>query len=595
MAYTPYKPDTAILQAQLYSSGMLPDVTTLSHYSNFNEDTIKAILEEAAKFASEILSPLNHTGDKQGTKLTAGKVVLPQGFREAYQSFCTNGWISAPASEAHGGMGLPRILSSLISEMWHGANMSFGLCPMLTQSAIELIEHFASDTLKATYLPKLISGEWTGTMCMTEPQAGSDVGAVKTRAEKQGNNYLITGTKIYITYGDHDLTENIIHMVLARLPNAPPGSKGLSLFLVPKFLIKQDGSLGEQNDVKCISLEHKLGIHASPTCVMAFGETSGATGYLVGEENKGIQAMFSMMNAARFAVGLQGVGIAEYASQMAHTYANERMQGKPLGYETHPIAHHPDIHRILMQLAAHTHGLRALALHTAYHMDIAEHHVDETICKASDERVALLIPLVKAHCTHVAFDCTSDAMQVFGGMGYIEETGIAQLMRDVRVSMIYEGTNEIQALDLSTRKLPMENGLAIRTLLTEIWSFIQTLREHTHPSLQILSKALENHFTALDNATIWMQQTHSDSLSDVAAGRALQAASTPYLTLLSTWMQSYLLAESAHELTSSKDMHGISSNAKDSLVSSALFFAMNILPNTSGLSHAIIHTRFWMK
>lgn len=590
MAYATYRSEIDILMAQLSLSGGLDRVSQLPPYTSFSEDTVSAILTEAGRFASEVLSPINHSGDQEKIRLTDGSIALPGGFAAAYKAFCESGWISAPAKPEHGGMGIPRVLSTIISEMWHGSNMSFGLCPMLTQSAIELIDRFAPPALKSAYLPKLISGEWAGTMCMTEPQAGSDVGAVKARAERKGDQYRIFGTKIFITFGEHDLTGNIIHMVLARLPDAPAGSKGLSLFLVPKFLLKDDGSPGARNDLKCVSIEHKLGIHASPTCVMAFGEKDGAIGYLVGEENKGIQAMFSMMNAARFAVGLQGIGVAEYARQMAGAYAHERIQGKPAGRDGGAIALHPDIGRTLAYLDAHVLGLRALALHTAYHMDLSEHHADETVRRQSFDRVALMIPLVKAHSTNIAFGCTSEAMQVFGGMGYVEETGVAQLMRDVRVAMIYEGTNGIQAQDLASRKLSMDNGRAIRSLLTEIWEFIQTLRTAGDPELKILASSLEEHFGDLDNATVWMQQTIGDSHTDSAAGRALLAASSAYLDLLGSWMEAYLLAHSADALHSGKMR--AEPGAKHSLTSSALFFALNILPRTKGLAYSILHTRF---
>jgi alkylation response protein AidB-like acyl-CoA dehydrogenase len=584
-----FTPDIPLLSAQLQSSGSLNDILALPGFSDFSSDFCKAVLEEAGQFAQNILSPLNQIGDRNASQCNQGMVSTPAGFKPAYESFCKGGWNSATASIDAGGQGLPVILNTLISEMWHGSNMAFGLCPMLTQSAIDLIHQHGSETLKAMYLPKLVSGEWSGTMCLTESQAGSDVGAIRTKAIKESDHYRILGTKIYITYGEHDLASNIIHLVLARLENAPSGSKGLSLFLVPKFL--PDAS---RNEVSCLSIEHKLGLHASPTCTMQFGEQNGAIGYLVGEENKGIQAMFSMMNAARFAVGLEGVGVAGYARQLARAYASERIQMEPVATPRKTIDGHPDVERMLRTLDAHSMGLRALALYTAHHMDMASRHSDSQIREHANTRTGLLIPIFKSHATSVAFEMTSHTMQVFGGMGYIEEAGIAQLMRDIRVAMIYEGTNGIQAQDLVLRKVPQKQYQPIRTLNAEIWDFVQQWRALPSHNKTIVY-ALESLFETLDQATIWIEQTHSDSATDPLASRALLAASDRYLKLLGLWTEAYLLAKTVYDLDHIPSLSKTPVDTREQVRLSAEFFCLHLLPETRGLLYQITHTRFWCR
>lgn len=451
MSYTPPVDSMRVLLHHVID---YPQVQALPAYKDASSELADAILHEAAKFASNVLAPLNRVGDQQGAVLKDGEVVTPDGFKQAYQQFYQNGWNALACEAEHGGQGMPYSVAVLVSEMWSGANMAFALCPLLTQSGVELLSHYGSQEQKETYLVKLVSGEWTGTMCLTEPQAGSDVGALATKAVKEGEHYRISGQKIYITYGDHDLTENIVHLVLARTEDAPKGSKGISLFIVPKVL--EDGT---QNDVRALSLEHKLGIHASPTAVMAF---DAAVGYLLGEENAGLKYMFTMMNHARLAVGIEGVAIAENSLQQASAYAKERVQGHAIDGSAHNIAiiNHPDTALTLHKIQAEVLALRALIVQQAWYMDMAKYSENEEDRSRYSAFASFLTPIVKAHGTDRGFSLSSEALQVFGGMGYVEETGIAQNVRDSRIAPIYEGTNGIQALDLVMRKLPLlEEGI----------------------------------------------------------------------------------------------------------------------------------------
>jgi alkylation response protein AidB-like acyl-CoA dehydrogenase len=591
----PYQAPLDELRFSLQLHAALDELLALPVYRDFSPELVASVLEEAAHFAHDVLSPLNASGGREGCRFAQGAVTTPKGFADAYRAFIAAGWNGAGVAAEHGGQGLPFAVSAALGEMWHGANMAFGLAPMLTQGAIELLSQVGSPSLQAFYLPKLISGEWTGTMCMTEPQAGSDVGAVRTRAEKlppaparegwpEGALYRLRGSKIFITWGEHDLAGNIVHMVLARLPGAPEGTKGLSLFLVPKFLPG-----GARNDVHCSMIEHKMGLAASPTCTMQFGDGDGALGWLVGEENRGIQGMFRMMNAARFAVGLEGVGIAAYALQLAEGYAAGRVQGQ-IGGEPAVIARHPDVARMLMTLRAHSEGIRALALFAASCMDRARHAPEDAVRQAAQERLDLLIPVVKAHATNIAFDLTSTAIQVAGGAGYIEETGFARLLRDVRVAMIYEGTNGIQALDLAQRKLPMRDYSVVHGLLSEIWQYAVTLSREGDAALAAMGAALQQGAQQLDEATIYMQQARGDGLMDARAMARLQAAATPYLSLFGTVLEAYFHVKAA-QAAGDPALQGVYSEAfLAQKRRTADFFLRQCLPEASSLRMQVLNS-----
>ncbi|KAA0011123.1 acyl-CoA dehydrogenase [Billgrantia pellis] len=491
-------------------------------------DLIEAVLEEAARLASEVWAPLNASGDRQGcVRREDGGVTLPDGFAEAYRAYVEGGWNGIGVSQALGGQGLPEVVASSVQEMLHGANMALGLCPMLTAGAIEALAHHGNDDLKATYLPKLVEGTWTGTMNLTEPQAGSDLSRVRTRAVPEGDHYRLFGQKIFITWGEHDASENIIHLVLARKPDAPEGNKGISLFLVPKFLVDDDGSPGERNDVTCASIEHKLGIHGSPTCTLSFGEGDGAIGYLVGEEGRGLNHMFTMMNEARHKVGVQGIGVAERACQHAFAYALDRVQGKnPRAGDESTISHHLDVRRMLLSMRARTDALRALALFCAAELDVARHAEEATERKAAQARVDVLIPVVKAFSTDQAVDIASLGVQVHGGMGYIEETGAAQLLRDARIAPIYEGTNGIQALDLAGRKLQRDGGAALAGLIDDVEVTARALQEQE--GLAVLGENLLAGAADLRSAMAIVLEQGSDSERGIDA---IQAFATPFLGL----------------------------------------------------------------
>ncbi len=500
---------------------------------------------------------------------------MPDGFKEAYRAFAADGWNGLPFPEQWGGQGLPWTVAMAVGEMVHSANMAFGLCPVLTQAGVELLLGFGTDAQKERYLPKLVSGEWTGTMCLTEPHAGTDVGALRTRAEREGDHYRIRGTKIFITYGDHDYTDNIIHMVLARLPDAPPGTRGISLFLVPKFLVGDDGTPGARNDLRCVSLEHKMGIHASPTCVMSFGDNEGAVGYLIGEEQGGMKAMFTMMNLARLQVGLEGLAVAERAYQGACTYATERVQGvRRNGAAAEPatIIEHPDVRRTLLACKARIEAMRILVYGAAAAADHAARAPDADARRRATERLELMTPLVKAWCSDLGFEIASDALQVHGGMGYIEETGAAQHLRDARINMIYEGTNGIQALDLVGRKLGLADGRLPWDWFEEFQRDLSALDDAGEGDLAAeLGVAL----AALKKATAWLQQDHEDP-DDPAAG------ATPYLRMFATTAGAFLLARSAVTAGAAGD------RLAGAKLASARFFATQLLPPATALLPAVI-------
>lgn len=568
---TSYNPPLDHMRFVLHRMIGIGAVAALPGYEELDQELVDQVLEEAGKFATGELAPLNAVGDQQGSKLENGVVRTPEGFKEAYGKFIDGGWNGLPFPADYGGQGLPWTIATAVSEMWHSANTAFSLCPLLTQAGIELLLQCGTDQQKDTYLGKLVSGEWTGTMCLTEPHAGTDVGALKTRAEPEGDHYRITGTKIFITYGDHDYTDNVIHMVLARLPGAPAGTKGISLFIVPKILVNEDGALGPKNDLRPVSLEHKLGIHASPTCVMSFGDNEGAIGYLVGEKQGGMKAMFTMMNNARLAVGLQGLGIAERAFQAAALYASERVQGmRPGNGSARPakIIEYPDVKRTLLSMQCRIEAMRALVYITASALDRASRLPAGLEQKNAQARVDLLIPLVKAWCSDSGFEIASDALQVHGGMGYIEETGIAQHLRDARIAMIYEGTNGIQALDLVGRKLTLGSAAAVASLFDELNADLLAFDDGGFKtSLQVA-------FDTLKDGTAWMQDEGRDA--DMRA-----AGATPYLRLFATTLGGFLLARA---MRLAKEAGSPDAAVRET---SARFYVQQILPPTLGLLPAI--------
>ena len=439
----------------------LADINALQGYEDATPEVVDSILEEAGKLGAEVIAPLNHIGDKEGCRLENGEVRTPGGFKEAYHKFVKGGWNGLPFDPEFGGQGLPWLVSTAVSEIWHAANMAFTLCPMLTGGAVELLEKHGTTSLKATFLRNLTTGKWTGSMNLSEPQAGSDLGRIRSKATPDGDAYRISGTKIYITFGEHDMAENIIHMVLARTPDAPRGVHGISLFLVPKFLVNNSGSLGERNDLRCVSIEHKLGINASPTAVMSYGDNGGAIGFLVGEENRGLEYMFTMMNNERLAVGLEGVAIGERAYQKALAFARDRVQSRKLDSDSPepvPIIEHADVKRMLLTMKVQTEATRALAYYTAAHLDRSNKENDEGARAKAQARVDLLTPVVKAWSSDTGIEVADMGIQIHGGMGFIEETGAAQYLRDARITSIYEGTNGIQANDLMFRKTLKDNG-----------------------------------------------------------------------------------------------------------------------------------------
>jgi alkylation response protein AidB-like acyl-CoA dehydrogenase len=558
------------------------DVAALPGAEDVSLDLVSSIFDEAARFAGGVLSPLNRVGDVQGSHLENGVVRTPEGWAEAYRGFVDGGWNAVPFDPDFGGQGLPWLVSTALQEMWTSANMAFSLCPMLTQGAVEAISHHGSEAQKALFLPKLISGEWTGTMNLTEPQAGSDVGAVRTKAVKSGDHYLITGQKIYITYGDHEMTKNIVHLVLARTPDAPPGVKGISLFIVPKYLLGPDGEIEGRNDLRCASLEHKLGIHASPTAVMAYGDNGGAIGYLVGEENKGLQYMFTMMNNARLAVGLQGVAIAERATQQAVSYARERVQSRDVaGGDAAPVTiiHHPDVRRMLLTMRALTEASRALAYLAAASLDIAKRHPDIEARKARQAMVDLLIPVVKGWSTEVGSEVAAIGVQVHGGMGYIEETGAAQFMRDAKIAEIYEGTNGIQANDLIGRKLTRDGGATAKAFIARMRDIDPAL-EAAGPALAGLRTSLSAGVTALDNATDWILERQKGDPRDAAAG------AVPFMRLWGTVAGGWLLARGALAAAAELQSGGGDESFLKAKIVTARFYGEQILPRAASLAAA---------
>jgi len=550
-------------------------------YGDLGGDVVDAVLEEAGKFATEILAPLNTIGDRQGATFKDGTVTTAPGWKEAYHAWSAAGWNGLAAPAKWGGQELPHAINAACIEMWNSAAMAFGLGPLLTMAGVDALAEHGSDELKRAYLPRLVSGEWMGTMQLTEPQAGSDVGALRTRAERTADgSYRITGQKIFITYGEHDLTDNIIHFVLARLPDAPPGTRGISLFLVPKFLLNADGSLGARNDARAQSIEHKLGIHASPTCTMVYGDAGGATGFLIGEENRGMACMFTMMNQARLSVGLQGVAIAERATQQALDYARERKQGRAVGAldGSSPIIAHPDVKRMLLTMRALTRAARAISYATAVSLDRAQRSSDEAARRTAHERASLLTPIAKAFSTDVGNEVASLGVQIHGGMGYIEETGAAQHLRDARIAAIYEGTNGIQAIDLVTRKLPLSGGATVKAMIGELKRTVDAVNATNDPAFGWTGVRLQDAVESLERTTQWLLGGQHNDLDTALAG------ATPYLRLFALAAGGAFLAE---EALAARKLAGDGADAA-ARTAIARFFAENQAVQAGALERTVV-------
>jgi 3-(methylthio)propanoyl-CoA dehydrogenase len=559
----------------------LDQVVSLPGCEEATPDVVDAILEEAAKFSSGVLSPLNYPGDQDGARWKDTVVTTPPGFKEAYRQFVDNGWNALGCDPEFGGQGLPRLLATAVSEMWKASNHAFSLCPMLTQGAIEALMIAGSDEQKAVYLPNLVSGEWAGTMNLTEPSAGSDLAAVRSRAEPVGDGtYRIFGQKIFITYGEHDLTENIIHLVLARTPDAPEGVKGISLFVVPKFMLKADGKPGERNDVYCVSIEHKLGIHGSPTAVLAFGDHGGAIGTLVGAENRGLEYMFIMMNAARFNVGLEGLGDAERAYQRAVGYARDRVQGAEVGVRGGPkvpIIRHPDVRRMLMSMRARIEAMRALAYVTAAALDNAHQNPDAAARAQAQAFADLMIPVVKGWGTESSIDIASLGVQVHGGMGYIEETGAAQHLRDARITTIYEGTTAIQANDLIGRKIAREKGATVNAVIGEM----RTAAAGLDGDLALIGSRQLAAVDALERAVLWIVANFASD------PKAVHAGAVPFLHLFGIvaggWQMGRMAVIARARITA-----GDGDPFWPAKLATTRFFADHFLTQAAGLAESVI-------
>ncbi|PKA40123.1 acyl-CoA dehydrogenase [Rhizobium sullae] len=561
----------------------LSDAIDKGLFGDLGEDLVDAILSEAGRFATEEVAPLAEIGDSQGARLVDGNVKTPDGWAKLYQDWIAGGWNGLSAPEEYGGQGLPNMLNVAALEMWNSGATAFALCPTLTMGAIEALSAHGSEELRSKYLPKLVSGEWTATMNLTEPHAGSDVGGLKSRAERRvDGTYRLFGQKIFITWGEHDATDNIIHLVLARLPDAPAGTRGISLFLVPKFLVNSDGLPGRRNDLFCHSLEHKMGIHGSPTCTMIygdgrFGEEKGAVGWLVGEENKGLNCMFTMMNNARLTVGMQGVAIAEAATQKALAYAKERTQGRAPGWTGNgmsPIIEHPDVARMLLTMKALTQGSRAISYVCAHAIDMSHRASGDK--QHWQERAALLTPIAKSFSTDAGVDVSSLGIQVHGGMGFIEETGAARFLRDARIAPIYEGTNGIQAIDLVTRKLPLSNGGQVKGFIAELRDTADQVRRSNLDSFGETASRLDAAIADLEQATGWLLKAQADGkLAEALSG------ATPYQRLFGLVLTGCYLAKGG--------LAGVSDGAGESRIALCRFAAENLLPETAALRDSVVN------
>jgi len=563
----------------------LDQICRLDTFQHLDPDTIKAVLEENGRFVSEVIAPLNRIGDTQGSQHQPDNTVTtPDGFIAAYQAYVEGGWGAVPFEPEYGGGGFPWLVGIVMQEFISSANMAFSMCPLLTQGAIDMLRHHGDEAQREIYLPKMVSGEWTGTMNLTEPEAGSDVGALRTKAVPQDDGtWRITGTKIFISFGEHDMADNIVHLVLARTPGAPPGTKGISCFIVPKFLVNDDGTPGERNDVTCVSIEHKMGIKASPTCVMSYGEAGGAVGYLIGEENRGMRYMFTMMNNARLSVGLEGLALAERAYQDALQYAQERRQGtapgSPAG-ESSFIIDHPDVRRMLLTMKAYIEAMRSLIYVTAERMDVALSHPDADVRQANQEQVELLIPICKAWSTDLGVEVTSLAIQVYGGMGYVEEAGVSQHFRDARITPIYEGTNGIQAMDLVGRKLPQRAGGVVEDFLGAIHDLDAPLAKAGDDLASIRSNLAEA-VGVLTETTTWLME---NGLADV---RNALAGATPYLRMFSLVTGGWLMARQALAAQAHLDAGTGDAALMAAKIVTARFYAEQLLPAVKGLQSPV--------
>jgi len=564
----------------------LEAIASLPGFEEASPDLVDAVLEEAGKFATGVLAPLNRIGDEQGASWAQGRVSTPPGWPQAYRHFCEGGWPALSAHADHGGQGLPQTLSAMVEEMWSAANVAFALSPMLTRGATAAIEIAGSQVLKQRFLPRMVSGEWTGSMNLTEPQAGSDLAAVRSRAVPQPDgSYRIQGQKIFITYGEHDMADNIVHLVLARTPDAPEGVKGISLFVVSRELVNDDGSLGGRNDVRCVSIEHKLGIHGSPTAVLSFGDQGGAVGHLVGEENRGLEVMFIMMNEARFSVGLQGIGLAERAYQQALAYARERVQGSEVGVKGGAkvaIVRHPDVRRMLLSMKSRIEAMRALAAAVAASMDQAHASEDEAARRQHQAFVDLMIPVVKGWSTENGIDIASLGVQIHGGMGYIEETGAAQHLRDARITTIYEGTTGIQASDLVGRKIARDGGQTARWVIGRMREVRARLAERDDAELAAIGNALDSGIEALSAAVDFIVETFGSDSKRVSVG------AVPFLELFGIVAGGWQMARAAlvaSALLAEQDSDGSFLRTK---VLTARFYADHVLSRADGLTHAVI-------
>jgi alkylation response protein AidB-like acyl-CoA dehydrogenase len=569
----------------LHELAGLDEVTALPPFTDVTPELVSSVLDGAASYAQNVLDPLNRVGDREKARFADGRVMLPHGYAEAYRQFVEGGWNGVTGDPRFGGQGLPQLVATAVQEMWNSANMAFCLAPMLTSGVIEAFRHHGTAEQQALYLPRLTTGEWTGTMNLTEPQAGSDLSAVRMQALPEGDHYRIRGTKIFITWGEHEMTENIVHLALARMPDAPEGVKGISLFIVPKYMVRPDGTRGERNDIKCVSIEHKMGIHASPTCVLAYGEDKGAIGYLVGEPNRGLEYMFTMMNHARLGVGIEGMAIAERAYQHALQYARTRVQGRVTGQRSGDrvtIIHHPDVRRMLLGMKVQTEAMRALAYTAAAAMDKARHHPDPAEKRSNQALLDLLTPIVKGWSTEQAIEVASTGVQVHGGMGFVEEGGAAQYLRDARITTIYEGTTGIQANDLIGRKIAFEKGATATLVIARmriVCSALQSLGAEFEHTRSQLADALD----AVDAATCWLVDIYPRDPNAAAA------VAVPYLKLFGTALGGGLLCQAA--LVARRKMEELDSD-RDFLSAklvTARFYGEHVLPQVHAHLEAVLH------